>query len=102
MRPGDRYSIEFQYRLAVLGAFAGRSWYDIEVIGWEDVTVPAGTFRALRLEARGTTRRYDLNVTGPLRNTYWYAPKAQRWVKQDFASKARQYTRELIKYKLNQ
>ena len=102
MRVGDRYSIDFTYRLAVLGAWAGRSWYDIEVVGWEDVTVPAGTFRALRLEARGSTRRYDLGVTGPLRNTYWYAPKAQRWVKQEFDSKARQYRRELVKYKLNQ
>jgi len=102
MRAGGRYSIEFEYRLAVRGAWAGRSWYDIEVVGWEDVTVPAGTFRALRLEARGNTRRYDLGVTGPLRNTYWYAPTAQRWVKQEFVSKARQFRRELVKYKLNQ
>jgi hypothetical protein len=102
MRPGDSYSVDFEFRLAVLGEFAGRAKYEIKVVGWEDVTVPAGTFRALRLEARGTIRRYDLGSFGNLRNDFWYSPQVHRWVKSEFSSAARANRRELVKYRLNQ
>ena len=102
MRVGDSYSIDVEFRLAVLGAFAGRTKYDIKVVGWEDVTVPAGTFRALRLEAQGTVYRYDLRGSGKLSSTLWYSPEVRRWIKSDFSSSARGFRRELVQFRLNQ
>jgi hypothetical protein len=48
-----------------------------EVVGWEDVTVPAGSFRALRIDSSGQWR----NGCGGDRQSYrfWYAP-AVKWV----------------------
>jgi len=102
LRPGDAYSIEFEFRLAVLGAFAGRNKYDVKVVGWESVTVPAGTFRTLKIEARGTVQRYDIGATASLTRTLWYSPEVHRTVKMEFSSKVRAYRRELVKYRLNQ
>jgi hypothetical protein len=51
-----------------------------EVKGWEDVEVPAGKFRALRIEHNG-------NYTGPRCGSgrknwwYWYAPSIKRFVR---------------------
>jgi hypothetical protein len=79
------------------------------VVGWEDVTVPAGTFHALKIEADGswtgvnapsagavagthvdaggsttvtqTQRSGPSTVTGRLYKALWYAPAVKRWVK---------------------
>jgi hypothetical protein len=52
---------------------------------WEEVVVPAGTFKALRIEARGTYERtwggISIRNSGPARSTIWYAPAIKRWVK---------------------
>lgn len=52
-----------------------------EVIGWEDVTVPAGTFRALRIDSSG----YWKNNCGSDRLAYkfWYVPKVKWLVKSE-------------------
>jgi hypothetical protein len=102
MRPGDQHSIDIEFRLAVQGEFAGRTRYDVKVAGWEDVVVPAGKFRALKLEALGVVRRYDLNTFGNVKTTIWYAPQAARWVKFEFASNSRAFKIELVKFRLNQ
>jgi hypothetical protein len=79
------------------------------VVGWEDVTVPAGTFRALKIEAdgqwtavlapsvtsaavshvdqQGAVTAVQANkvlaktVTGRLYKAFWYVPEAKRFVK---------------------
>jgi len=52
--------------------------------GWEQVTVPAGTFRALRVEMAGN-RRLDFftrdAVAGRFKLTVWYAPEVRRFVR---------------------
>ena len=78
-------------------------------VGWEEVTVPAGTFRALKIEAEGqwttttapatvaaTGTRLDAQgartvmQTGPVRaatstgrayKAFWYVPAVRRWVR---------------------
>ena len=52
-----------------------------EVVGWEDVTVPAGTFRALRVDSAG----YWRNSCGRDRLAYkfWYVPKVKWLVKSE-------------------
>jgi len=59
------------------------------VVGWEEVTVPAGTFRALRIEHEGTWSRdtdhsregFGRTLSAPVEITYWYAPAAKTIVK---------------------
>ncbi len=63
--------------------------YTVKVIGWEEVVVPAGRFRALRVEAEGSMLRQQgvvwagsgALVTGFARAVIWYVPELRRWVK---------------------
>lgn len=48
---------------------------------WEQVTVPAGTFRALRLEISGQRTSFSPTVTRRFLIRVWYAPEAQRYVR---------------------
>ena len=51
--------------------------------GWEQVSVPAGSYKAMRVNVRGARPRYGMIVLGALRFEYtaWYAPEARRYVK---------------------
>ncbi len=51
------------------------------VIGWEDVVVAAGKFRALRVEGRGAYQRLDNPRKGVAQDILWYVPAVKRWVK---------------------
>jgi len=54
--------------------------YDMKVMGWEKVEVPAGTFDAARLE--GTLRYVEPEKTSfEIRYTLWYAPAARQVVR---------------------
>ncbi len=78
----------------------------VKVLGWEDVEVPAGKFRALKIEANGNYQRYDIARGGGARYVIWYAPQVKRWIKwrSEETDWARQpYIRreeELVKFKL--
>jgi hypothetical protein len=80
-----------------------------KVVGWEDVTVPGGTFHALKIEADGdwsaiiapavaavsgsrvdeqgstslvqTNRAIPGPVSGRIYKAFWYVPSVKRWVK---------------------
>ena len=56
-----------------------------KVIGWQMVKVPAGNYKALRVEIRdrivGTGGVYDLVTL-----TYWYVPDVNRFVKYSYHS----------------
>ena len=53
----------------------------VKVVGWEEVVVPAGSFRALKLETTGTFQRLDARFGGWTRREIWYVPEIKRWVK---------------------
>jgi len=60
--------------------------YATRVVGWESVTVPAGTFRALRVEIEGHRGKDPDPFWWPkqaarFQHTVWYAPEAKRYVK---------------------
>jgi hypothetical protein len=62
-----------------------------KVIGWEEVTVPAGTYRALRIEHGGRwSRQLDFpsegrsgEIQGGYEMTVWYSPAAKSIVKRE-------------------
>jgi len=51
--------------------------------GWENVRVPAGTFRALCIQVDGERERQDIywGQDGRFRIEAWYAPEVKRLVK---------------------
>ena len=53
----------------------------MKVVGWEEITVPAGKFRALKIEGNGNFTRLDQNFGGWARFGFWYVPEVKRWVK---------------------
>lgn len=98
---GGRTLIEFSpYALA---AGAAPAWQDaagyptgyasyldwtisVKTAGWEEIRVPAGSFRALRVEAEGRRGSdpeiaWQAKQAGRFRYTVWYAPEARRYVK---------------------
>jgi hypothetical protein len=60
--------------------------YAVRAGGWESVTVPAGTFRALRVDVEGNRGKDPDPFWWPkqamrFQHTIWYAPEAKRYVK---------------------
>jgi len=54
----------------------------VKVAGWEEIAVPAGKFRALRVEAEG---RYEAGrASGLVREVFWYVPEIKRWAKHTY------------------
>ena len=55
--------------------------------GWETVTVPAGTFRGIRVHLE--TELYDPSTGEPIpgTDTSWYVPEVRRSVKSDTTGK---------------
>ena len=84
LKVGDSYRTSFEIALPQRGAVRIRRDYTVKVAGWENVVVPAGEFRALKVEALGTWQRLDRDAKGSLRTIFWYSPQAKRWLKVDF------------------
>ena len=103
------------WTLAYMEEHPNRAWLRRQVhltytvTGWEDVTVPAGTFHALKIEGEGqwtgttaphvaaaagsrvdaagattvtqTARSGPTTVTGRIYRAYWYVPAVKKWAK---------------------
>jgi len=104
MRPGDSWPSRYKLTFP-------REDYSTEqdriakVQGWEEVQVPAGRFRALKVVAEGSSKRSDRPVWGYVREVMWYAPQVKRYVKWTYeAGGARAVNRsfeyELVSYEL--
>ena len=86
--------------------FTGKS----SVAGWEEVVVPAGKFRAIKIEINGRYDRFDKRGTSaegadrrtssPVQETIWYAPTVRRWVKRVYVDVDINQGEELVSYKL--
>ena len=62
---------------------------------WERITVPAGSFDALRVDRRINFRHADLWRTQCERSeTLWYAPQVNRWVRREWTGTYRRYSLE--------
>jgi hypothetical protein len=55
----------------------------VTVIGWENVTVPAGTFKALNIAviSYNSSARDPRGSRGQTATSVWYAPEVKRFVK---------------------
>ena len=81
---GATYKLAWELENPRFNRRSGRHERTVNVVGWESVTVPAGTFRALKVVAEGTHRTflgYSIASPGAVKDTYWYVPQVKRWVK---------------------
>ena len=85
----------------------GFTTYSVEakVDGWEEVEVPAGKFKALKVTHASSysTDTGGQKYNGQLLKTYWYSPQAKREVKFDFVDRGDGGDRgrtELVEYEV--
>ena len=105
MRPGDTHDAKYDMKDPTEGPYEVRFERHVKVVGWEDVTVPAGKFHALRVESEGPFQRVDIGVSGTAKETAWYAPEVKRYVKWtyenwNFRGKNQWWGQELLEYKV--
>lgn len=99
LRPGDQHRHEAEVQFTRGNPLRLRVSRTVDVGGWEDLEVPAGRFRALRIESESVNRRAD--AKGPetrSRVQIWYAPAAKRWVKLIIRFPKNTVTEELVEY----
>ena len=86
LRSGQTYPVRYEL-IAQRGSPARvRAEGNGKVLGWEDVVVPAGKFRALKIEVTVAYQRLDTNIRGWNRLLVWYPPEVKRWAKFSFES----------------
>jgi hypothetical protein len=82
-RPDDAQSLQSRLKYAGGESASVGPWsYTFRIGDWEKVSVPAGTYRALRVEIGGTRQRMGL-MFGATRFAYtaWYSPDVGRYVR---------------------
>lgn len=79
-------SWEFRYKFSPKSGSTTTVTQTATVRGWETVKVPAGSFRALRVDHVGTytTVESSNQWSGQIRETFWYAPSARRVVMHEY------------------
>jgi hypothetical protein len=100
LSPGRQYAAAWEMRRPRAGAFHVRHERKVNVVGWEDIEVPAGKFRALKVQADGHFRRLDKVTSDEARNTYWYVPQVKRWVKHVYQDVNLEVVEELYFYRV--
>jgi hypothetical protein len=100
LSPGQQYSAAWEMRRPRAGAFHVRHERKVTVLGWEEVEVPAGKFRALKIQADGYFKRFDKPASDEARNTFWYVPHIKRWVKSIYQDAALEVVEELYFYRV--
>jgi hypothetical protein len=91
LQVGDVYSAAFDsivkiQRHGSTVQLDGRNDRTVKVVGWEEVIVPAGRFRALKVVSEGLLNRTDTAqpIVRQARNVIWYVPEIKRWAKITF------------------
>ncbi len=98
--PGVSYPIKYISHRARAHTHTSSVEGSVEVKGWETITVPAGRFRVMRIEATMDVSQPD--GTGQRRrSTIWYSPEARATVKiENYARGGDTFESELLSYKL--
>jgi uncharacterized caspase-like protein len=84
--PPERWSYSFEYPTNK-GAGKGRDEFESKVVGWEQVTVPAGTFWAVKVEQAGWRNNLSVGWSKQVRAaarlefTFWYSPETKSIVR---------------------
>jgi hypothetical protein len=71
---------------------------DAEVVAFEEIVVPAGTFMAFKIEHKGWYQSSQ-GYRGKQNDTFWYSPEAKADAKHLRDDGYNLYTRELVSYR---
>jgi len=93
---GRTYPALWEMRRPRIGAFLARHERTVQVVGWEEVEVPAGKFLAIKVQADGRWQRLDRKTGDWARDTIWYVPEVKRWVKRLYEDAQGKVGEELI------
>lgn len=74
MRLGDSYPVKFAHN-SDNGSVEREA--TVRVVGWETISVPAGTFKTLKVEMSGTYHVWPANYRGHFTETLWMLPEAK-------------------------
>jgi len=102
LKVGDQYDAAYEVIIGtkdytrVVFKFARTA----RVVGWQEVTVPAGKFKALLIESDGTMTFADSGRQGPTSEKIWYSPDVRNWVKSIVNNAGAIWQYELLSYKL--
>lgn len=77
---GESWKYEVSYPNERRTGYITKSKNSAKFVGWEDVTVPAGTFRAAKIEHEGWYTLFE-GGQGRQSNTVWYAPSIAKVVR---------------------
>lgn len=102
LRVGDKYPIKFELLRPRVSTVMSLATGTATVVGWELVEVPAGKFRAMKVEAEWTNQPFDGSRAFQQQATFWYVPEVRRWVKLQAVNPNRRLSEELLEYKLNE
>ena len=81
LHAGATYKASYEAILPQRGIHS-RNEREVKVVGWEEIVVPAGKFRALKILSDGHYQRMDNSfASGRSRNVIWYVPEIKRWAK---------------------
>jgi hypothetical protein len=101
LRVGDRYDVSYELLRPQRSEVDSTTTGTVAIVGWEEVEVPAGRFRALRLEMDTLVRPTGRPKGFQRKLTYWYVPDVRRWVKSRITTPQLDASEELLFYKLN-
>jgi len=100
LRVGDAYEWSYETLLnRDRGVLNSLKWR-LTVSGWDTVDVPAGKFRAIKMEAAGVGQPFDGTAPFEIRASIWYEPEVRRWVKYQYVYPTFTRSEELLRYKL--
>jgi hypothetical protein len=102
LRVGDRYDVNYDLLRPQRSEADSTTTGTVAIVGWEEVEVPAGRFRALRLEMDTLVRPTGRPKGFQRKLTYWYVPDVRRWVKSRITTPQLDASEELLSYKLNE
>lgn len=84
LRTGDSWTSTYDVKFPREGDYEVKHDRKVRAVGWEDIEVPAGKFRALKVVSEGTFFRVDRGVSGTVTEAVWYVPQVKRFVKWTF------------------
>jgi len=99
LRTGDKYEVNFEVLRPRVNTIATTVSGIARVVGWDTVDVPAGKFRAIRVEVEGVYRESD-GGSYQQHAILWYVPEVNRWAKFLVVNPRFSGSEELLEYKL--
>jgi hypothetical protein len=99
----DAYSTKTFYGLSA-GRYSSDYSENFSALGWEDVGVRAGKFKALKLEYKrkltGSSSAFGGNIGEEIKNHYWYSPDVKYFVKCQYDKDWMKGSKEIFDWEL--